>query len=220
MISDPGFLTLFSSFIGAALFFCAGVFWNERPAPSRQTPAQPKRTNAPELFGVDASALSNSHDDVRPLLGRAAAARKRQAIREPGASRARAVATRKAPGTSSVPGQPSKQPASLEALLGQLQTDLQASSISLLDPQGLLFSEGNDPYGAGARLCTMLSAKDELPQDGDDLDEPKVFVLGRLRLQRLPKTLGPDAWLATVGAKRFAQAQELGSLDRLLAKEL
>lgn len=195
---EPGFLTLFSSFIGAALFFCAGVFWNERPAPSRQAKPQPRRrTHAPELFGVDAAALSNSGSDLRAA----------------------------APVTPVTPVTPVRSPSatppkSLDGLLAQLQTRLQASSICLLDGQGLLFSEGEDEHGAGIRLLTMLSVQEQLPQDEQDFQEPRAFVLGQMRLQKVPSQRGPEAWLALVGAKRFAAAPELSMVDEVLAREL
>lgn len=215
MMSDPGFLTLFSSFIGAALFFCAGVFWNERPAPSRNLSSTPRSSHAPELFGVDASALSNSGHDlgtkvpktrpITPLMSPPSGAPPvlSPASRAPISSDAQASA-----------------PEPLDDVLAQLQARLNATSIALLSPEGLLYSEGEDEIGAGARLCTMLSVQNELPQDEGADHAPQAFVLGSLRLQRVPQKRGPEAWLAMAGANRFAALQELDFVDQSLAREL
>lgn len=110
--------------------------------------------------------------------------------------------------------------ANLQALLTQLRTRVGASSISLFDPQGLLFSEGQDAQGLGARLCTLLSVQDQLPQDRAEFAKARSFELGTLRFQQLPEALGAQAWLATVGAKRPVSAQELSCVEQFLAREL
>lgn len=220
MISDPGFLTLFSSFIGAALFFCAGVFWNERTEAPRGVEPRASRTHAPELFGVDASALPmarNSKGDAAMPAQRAGASGLSATRSEPASVSSLAAVH---------PEQSQELPpleehcASLDDLLTKLGARLQATSIFLFDSQGLLFSQGEDELGIGARLCTMLSVQDMLPSKEDELCEPQAFVLGKLRLQRVPKKLGAQAWLASVGGSRLAQGQELEALDLMLAREL
>lgn len=204
---DPGLMTLIASCVGALLFFCAGMFWNGRPAsvPSQQSPA-------PDLSLRPAPARMSSS-----LLAQTAAAGANRAPARPTASR---VTPAYLPATEEIHTGASSATTSLRSALEQLTGRLSASSILVLDQDGLLFTEGRDAQGVGARLCTLLAAQAELPADNPRFEGAKAFELGRLRLQRLDDRIGPDAWLATVGAERFAGRHELETIARALAFEL
>lgn len=221
---DPGLLTLIASCVGAILFFCAGVFWNDRPAGTLEglEPSSGLGTTSPtgpRGAPVGASYRGPDWDPANKPMG----------LLESGAQGGfgEPIPRRSSPSRFTPPYLPAapasesaRAPTSLRSYLEELTQELEASSTILLDEEGLLFTEGRDAHGVGARLCALLDQAEPVNEEDDRFSQALAFQLGALRLQRLPEDEGPDGWLATVGAKRFASAQELEASARALASEL
>lgn len=235
---DPGMLTLIASCVGAILFFCAGVFWNDRPggAMDGHEPSGGldfSSANPSKLGGASGRASYRGPDwdpakGPMSLLGSGSAGGFGEPIpRRPGrgagrsAGRTRSRSRVTPPYVLATPSsQGARAPTSLRSYLEELTQQLDASSTLLLDESGLLFTEGRDAHGVGARLCALLDQAVPLSEENERFREALAFQLGELRLQRLPDDEGPEGWLATVGAKRFASEEELKASGRALGAEL
>lgn len=110
-------------------------------------------------------------------------------------------------------------PSSLRMVLGQLTEELGASSTLVVDEVGLLFTEGRDALGVGLCLSEQLAAHESFEGKNSRFSKAQSFELGELRLQRLPDPAN-EAWLASVGAERFASMDELQRAATALYVEL
>lgn len=232
---DPGLVTLIASCVGALLFFCAGMFWNGRPEPVVEPmPSFSPTGGIAPVARLSANANSNLASDLGPELGASVAEGKGASdsrmtsslplsgVRKSAGIGAQAGLAGAKPRRSITPSGARRNgtPVSLRAALEQLTGRLDASSTLVLDEDGLLFTEGRDAHGVGACLCELLAAQAQLPTDNPRFVGARAFELGTLRLQQIETQKGPKAWLAVVGAERFATKTELQRVGRALTAEL